>query len=90
MSRRFFDWLQDWIFEDDNVFIGLGKIILVVVVVVGLFVAPLVYLDATAPSFSLKKDEWACVQSHEETHMVLVGKIWLPRTEMVCDVYQRR
>jgi hypothetical protein len=50
--------------------------------------------DAHSPTFTLKKNEWACTQSHERpiTTYVQSGKVLIPITsyERVCDTYERR
>jgi heme A synthase len=52
------------------------------------------WVDAHSPTFELKKREWACTASHEETGLVAqkIGDttVMMPTTDVVCDVYTRR
>ena len=49
--------------------------------------------DNKKPTFSLKKADWECIESHTEssTIMILVGKVMVPQihTTTVCDDYKR-
>lgn len=38
----------------------------------------------------LKKQDWECALSHDESKMVMVGKVLIPRTVTVCDQYSRK
>lgn len=52
------------------------------------------WADSKSPTFELKKSEWACTASHEETGLVTqkIGDstVMMPTTDVVCDVYTRR
>jgi hypothetical protein len=52
-----------------------------------------IYLDAQSPVFELRKDEWTCKQTAQETRLtpMVVGKttILMPSTSTVCVNYQR-
>lgn len=47
-------------------------------------------LESRMPHFQLNKRDWACTTAHEETNMVLVGKVLVPSTTTVCDQYSRQ
>lgn len=38
---------------------------------------------------TLHKNEWTCSASHEETRLVMIGKILMPQKHEVCDTYTR-
>lgn len=45
----------------------------------------------TGPELAtLLKSEWVCDSEHSETTYVMSGKVMVPRTSQVCDVYKRR
>jgi len=47
-------------------------------------------IDAKSPDLAtLKKRQWACTASHDETTMVLVGKVMVPQRRPICDAYSR-
>lgn len=50
----------------------------------------LLYFDSKKPTFSLKKADWACTAAHRETDMVMVGKVLVPQTSIICDQWTRR
>lgn len=59
-------------------------------VVVGLAPVALVQ-QATGPELAtLLKAEWECESEHSETAYVMSGKVMIPVTSQVCDVYKRR
>lgn len=71
----------------------LGKLItLLCILFIGILVFAL-YYDSKQPTFSLKKEERQCVESHTETYtsMILVGKVMVPQVHIrtVCDDYKR-
>lgn len=70
-------------------FIGMGKLLLVLVIFLAIILGPFILADALEPSFTLQKREWVCMQSHPEMHLVMVGKVLVPQTEEVCDEYRR-
>lgn len=47
-----------------------------------------------APTFSLRKDQWVCVATHQEERLMTVptGKttLLIPRWETVCDEWRRK
>lgn len=46
--------------------------------------------DSQSPDLAtLKKGQWACTGSHDETTMILVGKVIVPQHRTVCDAYSR-
>ena len=47
-------------------------------------------MESRMPHFQLNKRDWACTAAHEETTMVLVGKVLVPSTTTVCDQYSRQ
>lgn len=47
-------------------------------------------IDIRSPTFSLKKDEWECVDSRKETHLHMIGKVIVPITANVCTKWERR
>jgi hypothetical protein len=65
-------------------------IIIGLLLVVLLILSPFIWWDASQPSFSLNKAEWYCTDSREETHLVMVGKVWIPETEQVCDDWRHK
>lgn len=89
MIRKFFEWLEEWVMDDDSTFIGIGKLLLVISIFAAIILGPFIYADATAPSFTLRKDEWRCIDQQMETHLVMVGKVLVPQTDMVCVEYKR-
>ena len=81
----------DWLFDHVMTWIG---IICIVVACLLIVVAPICFfMDAKSPTFSLKKDEWACVKTHRKptTTYIQSGKVLVPvaRHQDVCDVYSR-
>lgn len=90
MIRRFLIGVESWIFDDDSTFLGFGKLMLVITIVVVLLVLPFAVYDSLQPSFTLQKVDWSCVRSHLEWHTVLVGKVPVQRQEEVCDSYERK
>lgn len=81
------DWLREHAFD-----IFLGFLALLVVAVLGLLIY-LMVLEMTSPTFTLRKDEWHCINSHLETHLqpMQTGKITtlIPITDEVCTEYQK-
>lgn len=49
----------------------------------------IIYDSATAVYISIRKDEFTCTASHKMTTFVMSGKIMIPLTRVVCDVYNR-
>ena len=72
-------------------FLGGLLIFLMGVCLLGLIAIPILwYLDSKEPNFSLKKADWACTSAHQETNMVMVGKVMVPQTDTICDQWTRR
>lgn len=84
--RKFFEWLGEWSF-DDNVFIGVGKLILVIGGATFLICLPFIFLDANNPHILLNKTDWSCARSHKTMVPMLVGKIVVSRYVDICDEY---
>ena len=49
-----------------------------------------IYSDVSADRFTLRTDAWRCSSAHQEERLILIGKVLVPRTEMVCDQYTAR
>lgn len=70
--------------------------LLIVIAILGILVAIGVafYSDSQRPTIELIKDDWACVESEQRTHIqpTLVGKviIMMPIRSTVCVKYIRR
>lgn len=47
-------------------------------------------MESRMPHFQLNKRDWVCSAAHDETNLVLVGKVLVPQTTTVCDQYSRR
>lgn len=84
--RKFFEWLEEWSF-DDNIFIGVGKMILVVGGAAFLICLPFILLNASDPHISLNKTDWSCARSHKTMVPMLIGKIVVPQYIDICDEY---
>lgn len=73
--------------------IGFAALVVLSVVVAGCALWA-VYDAVTAETFSLRKDEWTCTASHEETvtTWIVVGNVQVPQitTTTVCDQWTRR
>lgn len=58
-----------------------------------LFLGVLFYSEVTAEKFYLRKDQWKCTASHQETYttMMQVGSMQIPQfhTTTVCDKWER-
>lgn len=89
MIREFLDWLETWAFDEDNIFIGCGKLLLICTIVIAIIAVPLVIWDDSRPSFTLQKREWSCTESHEEWRDVPMGRTVVPQVVSVCDNYRR-
>lgn len=59
-----------------------GVIGLLIIALISVLIMALI--EAYRPTFELKKDAWHCEQSHKETHLVMIGKVLMPRTDNVC------
>lgn len=89
--RALCNWLERWaILDEDNSFIGVGKCMLIVAIPVMALLLSIVYLDSLWPSFTLKKAEWRCTQSHQEWESIMIGKVPSRQLVNVCDEYKRR
>lgn len=70
------DWLMSW-------FMPLVLVLIVLLVILGVPLAIyLLYASSQSPTFSLRKDEWACSASVERSSTVYVqsGNVMVPLT----------
>ena len=68
--------------------LALSAVVVFIVGAVGV-VGYLIYDDFTSEKFSLRKDEWSCTRSHNETRLMPSGKIIVPTVHTVCDQWSR-
>ncbi len=66
-----------------------GLAILAILFVFFIWLCIMVVIDLREPTFSLKKDEWSCSISHEETHLRPRGKLLMPVIETVCTRWDK-
>jgi hypothetical protein len=85
MIRAFFEWLEDWVMRDDNVFLGTAKLALILGVVTLTIVLPLAYMDSKDPHISLNKTDWHCTHEHQQLVPISAGKSVILVPESVCD-----
>ena len=90
MIRRFFDWLEDWVFEDPNTIIGLAKGMFVVGIAGVLVLGPIVYLAAKHDEKMIREcvqsgGTWQAVGTHQTTTYITVGKVVVPQTQTVTN-----
>ena len=64
-------------------------IVISMLVVVTLLVGYIVYDAVTATTISIRKDEWKCTDSHKTHSFIMAGKVLVPQTHTICDVYSR-
>lgn len=89
--RQFFSALEDWVFDDESVFIGIGKLLLCIAVFALVIAVPVAWYEDSRPSFTIQKSEWNCTSSHQETRWVhQYPNQNYPITEEVCDSYVRK
>lgn len=81
--------LIDWILDE-----ALPYILTITVPVMLIGVGILIYISVTAETFALRKDQWVCTKSHEETYTtyININKVMVPQTSTsdVCDQWTHR
>lgn len=62
-----------------------------VIATFGLFVllGVAIYQGATSEKITLTKSEWACAETLQEEHLVLIGKILMPVKDDVCILWKK-
>jgi hypothetical protein len=69
-------WVIDW---------TITMLVAALIALLGFFI----WDDARAERFSLRKDQWACTQSHNEVHFVMAAKTLIPTNQTVCTQWSR-
>ena len=82
--------LDQWLGRLEGGLMGglVGLLVGVCVAVVPFFIH-LSILESRQPQFTLNKADWVCTAAHEENNLVLVGKVLVPSTSVICDQYTR-
>ena len=92
--RKFFQWLEEWIFNDDSFFLSAGKLLLTVAVAIFVVVSAIATIvNIVNPHEHAVLDlttDWTCTSTHTELQRVMHGKISRLEDVVVCDNYRKR
>jgi hypothetical protein len=65
------------------------KFIIAVIAGFVLLMGYVLYKDYTAEKISIVKANFTCTASHTEHSFIMVGKVFVPSNETICDNYKR-
>lgn len=82
--------LERWAFDDESVLLGTSKAILIICSALAIVFAPILYCssrqETTAENQCLRRGGgWAITGSHQQTTMMMVGKVFVPQTHTVTE-----
>lgn len=83
--------VEDWT-NDESTFIGVIKLMLVVVIPAALLLGSIVlvcsYFDSKNPCITLKESEWHCAHTRTIMVPVIVGKVIMEQPRTICDTWE--